>query len=696
MKLAGVDVGGTFTDVIVADTETSEVWIHKLASTPDDPSEGLIAGVGAADGEPAAIDTLLHGTTIATNALLQHEGAKVGMITTRGYRDILHIARHQRPQHYSIHQEVPWQDRALIRRRYRKVVTERVGPGGEVVTPLAEEEVAEVAKELRDQGVEAVVIGFINSYRNPVHEERAREIVLSVYPDVFVTTSASVFPQFREYERFTTAAINGFVGLKVRNYLERLRDRMSDTGMRAELRLMRSNGGVVTSEVARQAPATLLLSGPAAGVLAGAHVGRSCGHENLITFDVGGTSADIGIVTPRGIIEATARDTFIAGYPILVPMIDVHTVGAGGGSIAYVDAGGAFRVGPRSAGAEPGPACYGRGGEEATVTDANVVLGRLRPQHFLGGEMKIEPALATAAVERLSSQLALSPAETAAGVITLVNHNMANAIRSRTIQKGHDPRRFTLVAFGGAGPLHAAEVARSLDIPQVLVPIYPGLTSAMGLLSTDLKYDLIQNEFMLDREADLDKLNADFARLDAEAREQLQRDDVPEEKITIVHAADCRYVGQGYELRVGMPSGTLDEEGLKTFTSDFHRLHQEEYGHVFPANPIQIVNIRVVASGEMPKLPTLPAPSATSLADARIDETAVQFSENGAVGARPTAFYHRDRLPVGERVEGPAVLVQFDSTIVVPPGASAETLPTGDVLLSVGAGYIPPLRTTRA
>ena len=237
---------------------------------------------------------------------------------------------------------------------------------------------------------------------------------------------------------------------------------------------MRSNGGVVTSEVARHTPATLLLSGPAAGVLAGAHVGRSCGHENLITFDVGGTSADIGIVTPRGISEATARDTFIAGYPILVPMIDVHTVGAGGGSIAYVDAGGAFRVGPRSAGAEPGPACYGRGGEEATVTDANLVLGRLRPQYFLGGEMKIEPAHATAAVERLSSQLALSPAETAAGVITLVNHNMANAIRSRTIQKGHDPRRFTLVAFGGAGPLHAAEVARSLDIPQVLVPIYPG------------------------------------------------------------------------------------------------------------------------------------------------------------------------------------------------------------------------------
>ncbi|MCI0636584.1 MAG: hydantoinase/oxoprolinase family protein, partial [Actinobacteria bacterium] len=357
-----------------------------------------------------------------------------------------------------------------------------------------------------------------------------------------------------------------------------------------------------------------------------------------------------------------------------------------GGSIAYVDPGGAFRVGPRSAGAEPGPACYARGGEEATVTDANVVLGRLRPEYFLGGEMTIEPRLATEAVERLSRQLSLSVEETAAGVITLVNHNMANAIRSRTIQKGHDPRRFTLVAFGGAGPLHAAEVARSLDIPQVLVPIYPGLTSAIGLLSTDLKYDLIQNEFMLDREADLDKLGADFERLDTEARDQLRRDGVPDEKIALAHAADCRYVGQGYELRVPIPAVTLDEEVMVEFTNDFHRLHQEEYGHVFPGNAIQIVNIRVVATGEMPKLPALPVPAATSLADARIDEAPVRFSENGSVRVRPSAFYQRDRLPVGERIEGPAVLVQFDSTVVVPPGMSAETLPTGDVLIRVKGG----------
>ncbi len=683
MKLAGVDVGGTFTDVIVADTETSEIWIQKVASTPEDPSQGLLDGVAAADGDLAAIDTLLHGTTIATNSLLQHQGGVVGLITTRGYRDILHIARHQRPHHYSIHQDVPWQDRALIRRRYRKVVTERIGPQGEILTPLDEDEVAEAAEELKDKGVEAVVIGFINSYRNPEHEDRAREIVEEIHPEAFVTTSASVFPQFREYERFTTAAINGFVGLAVRNYIERLHGRMDEAGMGAELRLMRSNGGVVTSEVAAQLPATLLLSGPAAGVLAGAHVGRASGYENLITFDVGGTSADIGIVTPRGITEATARDTFIAGYPILVPMIDIHTVGAGGGSIAYVDAGGAFRVGPRSAGAEPGPACYGRGGIEATVTDANVVLGRLRSEHFLGGTMEIRPELAMDAIESLSRELSLPVEDTAAGVITLVNHNTANAIRSRTIQKGHDPREFTLVAFGGAGPLHAAEVARSLEIPQVLVPIYPGITSAMGLLSTDLKYDLIQNEFMLDTDADLEQLNADFERLETEAREQLSRDGVPESGIALTRAADCRYVGQGYELRVELPSTKLDEQSIGEFSDAFHRIHEEEYGHVFPGNPIQIVNIRVIAVGEAPKLPALPTPTGTSVADARIDQAPVQFRENGEVRSVETSFFRREELPVGEEVQGPAILVQFDSTVVVPPGSAAEVLPTGDVLIRI-------------
>ena len=695
MKLAGVDVGGTFTDVIVVDTDSKAVQIHKVPSTPDDLSEGLIDGLrtsgvptkpaswgGTVDSGSADVDFLVHGTTIATNSLLQYDGAAVGMITTRGYRDILHIARHQRPLHYSIHMEVPWQDRALIRRRYRKVVTERLGSQGEVITPLAEDEVANAAKELKEAGVQSIVIGFINSYRNPEHEERARSIVEEVYPAAFVTTSASLFPQFREYERFTTAAINGFVGLKVRGYLDHLMERMQQTGMKAELRLMRSNGGVATGEFAARYPATLLLSGPAAGVLAGAHIGNACGRTSLITFDMGGTSADIGIVTPRGIVEATARDTFIAGYPVLIPMIDVHTVGAGGGSVAYRDPGGAFRVGPRSAGARPGPACYGLGGTEPTVTDANFVLGRLRADHFLGGAMTVRPELAREAVERLSRELGLSPLDAAGGVVTVVNHNMANAIRSRTIQKGHDPRQFTLVAFGGAGPLHAAEVARSLGVPEVIVPMYPGITSAMGLLTTDLKYDLIQNEFMLDGSADLGRLNADFERLDAEALAQLRRDGVPSESISIQHAADCRYVGQGYELRVPFANGRLDEDTIRVFWEDFNRLHKEEYGHFFPGNPIELVNIRVVATGHLPKMPEVPPPAGGGVEEARIDVSPVYFESDG-LRAYDTPFYERAKLPVGSRLEGPAILLQTDSTAVVPPGASVEVLTTGDLLIRV-------------
>ena len=682
MKLAGVDVGGTFTDVIMVDTESRDVRIHKVPSTPDDLSEGLIEGLRSMDSGAADADFLVHGTTIATNSLLQHDGATAGMITTRGFRDVLHIARHQRPLHYSIQMEVPWQDRALIRRRHRKVVTERLGARGEVITPLAEDEVANAARELREAGVESIVIGFLNSYRNPEHEERARSIVEEVCPDAFVTTSSSLFPQFREYERFTTAAINGYVGLKVRRYIDHLVERMGEAGMKAELRLMRSNGGAATSEFAVQYPATLLLSGPAAGVLAGAHVAGASGRTRLITFDMGGTSADIGIVTPHGVTEATARDTFVAGYPVLIPMIDVHTVGAGGGSVAYVDPGGAFRVGPRSAGARPGPACYGQGGTEPTVTDANLVLGRLRADHFLGGAMTVRAELAWQAIESLGTSLGLTALDAAAGVLTVVNHNMANAIRSRTIQKGHDPREFALVAFGGAGPLHAADVARSLGVPEVIVPMYPGITSAMGLLTTDLKYDLIQNEFMLDADADLARLNADVSRLDAEALAQLGRDRVPPDSVSLEHAADCRYVGQGYELRVPLPAGALTKESLRRFWSDFHRRHEEEYGHAFPSNPIELVNVRVVATGRLPKIPDVPPPAGGSLAEAAAGTARVHF-DVGGLRSFETPFYERPRLPVGARVEGPAILLQTDSTAVVPPGASAEVLSTGDLLIRV-------------
>ena len=395
MKFIGVDIGGTFTDVVFADTETNDIRVHKVPTTPDDPSLGMLDAVRELcereELSPAEVGHLFHGTTIATNAVLTHDGARTGMITSEGYRDIVHIGRHQRPQHYSIRQEIPWQDRPFARRRYRLTVPERIiPPAGEVLTPLDEEAVRRAARRLRSEGVEAIAVCFLFSWIDPAHEERAAAIVREEHPDCFVTTSASVSPQFREFERFTTTTMNAFIGPRMRDYMNRIGARMDEAGVSAELHVMSSNGGVATVRTVSERPVVTLLSGPAAGVLGGRWSGELSGRRKLITFDMGGTSADIGIVDEGRFAEATARDTWIAGYPVLVSMIDIHTIGAGGGSIARVDQGGGFRVGPESAGAVPGPAAYGRGGAEPTVTDANVVLGRLDRDYFLGGAMALD------------------------------------------------------------------------------------------------------------------------------------------------------------------------------------------------------------------------------------------------------------------------------------------------------------------
>jgi N-methylhydantoinase A len=685
MKLIGVDIGGTFTDLILADVAQQQTWIHKVPTTVDDPSIGMIQGIQTlcemAQTDYGDIEHVLHGTTIATNTLLTHDGAHTGMITTEGYRDIVHIGRHQRPQHYSIMQDIPWQARPLVKRRDRKVVAERLDPRGEVLTPLDEAAARTAILELKEAGVESVAVCFLNSYFDSRHEDRVAELAQELFPEAFITTSASIFPQFREFERFTTTCINAFVGPKVKRYIQNLSRSLKAQSVRGELHIMRSNGGVATAEVAGEQPVTLLLSGLAAGVLGGAAAGERSQRDRLITFDMGGTSTDIGIVTERGFAEATARDTWIAGYPVMVPMIDVHTIGAGGGSIAYVDEGGAFRVGPRSAGAEPGPVCYDKGGTEVTVTDANVVLNRLDPEHFLGGEMAIYPDKAFAAVQALADRIGLDLYETAAGILTIVNNNMANAIRSRTIQKGQDPRQFALVAQGGAGPLHAAEVARSLGIPEVIVPRYPGITSAMGLLTTDLKHDLIQNEFTLSTEPHLDKLNADLTALEDQVKAQLRADGFTPEQMTLQRFADCRYVGQGYELRAIVPNGELDEAALQSVWQQFHDLHTAEYGHAFPENPVELVTLRVTGTGPMPKLSGLPVPTDGQVQDAWLKTAVTYFRVNGQLEKYSTNFFERDRLPIGGAIEGPAVIFQKDSTILLPPHSHTTVEANGNLLI---------------
>jgi N-methylhydantoinase A len=685
MRVVGVDIGGTFTDFMLYDTESGGVHVHKVPSTPAEPEQAMVTGLSelcaGAGLAPSDVTGVFHGTTVATNAVLQHEGAVAGMITTRGFRDIVHIGRHQRPLHYSVMQDIPWQAKPFVRRRHRKVVTERiVPPTGEVLTPLDEEEVRAAARELREEGVEAVAVCFLFSYLNPEHERRAAAIVREEMPDAFVTTSADIFPQFREFERFTTATMSAFVGPTTGKYLDRLATSLQSEGVEGELHVMMSSGGVASVHTAAERPVTLLLSGPAAGILGGQWAGALAGRRRLITFDMGGTSADIGIVTEDGVSEASARDTWVGGYPLLVPMLDVHAIGAGGGSIAYVDEGGAFRVGPRSAGASPGPACYGYGGQEPTISDAHIVLGRLDPERFLGGRMKLDRDAAVEAVQKLADQLGLGLLEAAEGILTIANSNMARAIRSRTIEKGHDPREFALVAFGGAGPLHAAEVADSLEIPEVLVPPHPGITSAGGLLTSDLKYDQMRTVFQLQGNVDDERLNRELDELEAELRVWLERDGVPAGDVEVIRALDCRYVGQGYELRVTLADGPFTEQAL----DQFHVLHEREYGSAY-GDPIEIVNARVTAIGRRPALESPPV-SSGSLQEALMGENEGVFRVDGSLQALQTHFYDRSLLPLDEAIPGPAVVFHPDTTTVVPPGWNATADASGNLILKkVGA-----------
>jgi N-methylhydantoinase A/oxoprolinase/acetone carboxylase beta subunit len=690
MLFVGVDIGGTFTDFALYDSETGEVAVHKLRSTPHDPAlalaEGfaelcLIAGVA-----PERVDGVLHGTTIATNAVLEHRGALTGLITTEGMRDVVHIGRHQRPQTYSVMQDIPWQTRPFVRRAHRIGVRERiVAPDGETLVPLDVEAVRDAARRLRAEGVEAVAVCFLFSYLNPVHELRAAEIVADEMPGCFVTTSAGTSPQFREFERFTTACMNAFVGPGTATYLRRLAEELRSRGAACELLVMRSNGGLASVTEAAARPVTLMLSGPAAGVLGGQWTGGLVGQRRLITLDMGGTSTDVGLVTEAGVRQASMRDTQIAGYPILVPMFDLQTIGAGGGSIARVDDADAFTVGPRSAGASPGPACYGLGGTEATITDAHLLLGRIAADRFLGGDVRLDVDAAAQAIARLALRLGLGLTDAAEGIIALANAQMARTIRSITIERGHDPRDFTLVAFGGAGPLHAAELAALLGVPEVLIPPHPGITSAAGLLTSELRYDLMRTVFATESRIDVEAVNRGFAELTDELTERLRRDGAAPAEIRIERSLDCRYLGQGYELAIPVGEGAFTVDTLAAF----HAAHEAEYGHAH-GDPIEVVNLRVTATGRRPQLGHVSAASG-EMESATIGASPAIWRVDGALVELETRHLLRERLPIDEPIQGPAIIFQRDTTTAVPPGWSAVATAAGPIRLTAAPPRPPAL-----
>jgi 5-oxoprolinase (ATP-hydrolysing) len=691
MKRLGVDVGGTFTDLIYVDDRGS-VSVHKVASTPADPSiatvEGALELCEAGGVRPGEIEQFFHGTTVATNIILEHDGAEVGLITTKGFRDILHIARHKKPFNWSNFQDLPWQRYPLARRRHRLPVTERVTADGEVLVPLDEHEAREAVRCLREAGVDAVAVCFLFSFLNPSHEQRVKEIVLEEFPEAFLSVRHEVLPQYREYEGFSTVCLNAYVGPKVSRYVRALTGAIREKGFAADLHLMTSAGGVMTGEAAVEKPVLTLFSGPVAGLIGGIWIGHAVGEPSVITLDVGGTSADIGVAPDGEVRMRHLLDTKVGDYHSMIPMVEMDAIGAGGGSIAYIDAGGIFRVGPRSAGADPGPACYGRGGKEPTATDCLLVLGRLPKAGLLGGRLELDAEAARAAVEeQLASRLGVMVEEAALAALQIQTHLMVQAIEENSVRRGYDPRDFTLVAFGGGGPLYASDIAQELGIPKVLVSPHPGITSAMGLLATNVSYDFVRTKMELLDEVDRAQLAADFAGLEQQSAEQLARDGLSGDEALFERAAECRYVGQGYELRIPLPGGPIDEGWIDRLRQTFHEHHERRYYRRYDDAPIQIVNIRVVGVGLRPELSLAELPRAESPEpdEAAVDAGEVTFVVRGRPQTFETRYYDRALLKVGHVVPGPAVIQQFDSTTVVNPGLAAVVDEFGNLAIDCSA-----------
>lgn len=667
----GVDSGGTFTDVCVFDEETSEVFVWKVPSTPHDPSEGIATGIeqgldelGGGAREPGAVLYFGHGTTVGTNALITGRGADTGLITTAGFRDVLEIRRQKRPSLYDLQTVKP---PILAGRDKRLEVRERILFDGTVATPLHEEDVRAAARRLRAEGVGAIAICTLFSFLQPKHEARIRAIVEEEYPGVFVSVSHEIAPEFREYERLSTTVVNAYLGPIMRAYLDRLSPRLAAIGVGAEPHLTQSNGGVISCETAKAEPVRTVLSGPAAGVMAALTIGRATGQDNLITFDMGGTSSDVSLID-RGRPQM-ANDVEVHGYPLKVPMLDIHTVGAGGGSIAHVD-NGLLKVGPRSAGAAPGPVCYGLGNEEPTVTDANVVLGILNQTHLLNGRMPIDAAASRAAMERLAARLGIDLMDAAQGIIRVVVANMAKAIRVISVERGYDPRDHVMLAFGGAGPIHAARLAAELDIPRIMIPKHPGIMCAMGLLQSDLRTNLALTRMTRLGADSLELLHAGFAQLEARADDWFAAERIPPADRRLNRAVDMRYGGQGYELTVAWPEDAAACDLLDALRGNFEDAHRQLYGYVADEEPIQITTLRAEAIGLVPKAELKTYPPATAAVSAAVVGTRTVWLPEKSDFV-PVPLYDRDRLQPGHVVTGPAVIEQMDSTTLVLPAQNA-------------------------
>lgn len=681
MYRLGIDVGGTFTDFTLLNAETGATRHYKASSTPGDPSESIrdgIAAILALEGvDGAALQFLGHGTTVATNMAIERRGARTGLITTRGFRDVLEVGRQLRPHLYDYTQA---KQPPLVPRRRRHEVVERVGADGAIVTPLDEASVAAALQGLAQEDVAAVAVCFLHCYQTPDHERRVRAMIEEAMPDAYISLSSEVLPEFREYERLSTTVLNAYLGPAMAKYLKGFLESVHRLAPKTEPYTIHSNGGLMTAATARDYPVRTCLSGPAAGVVGAAETARDAGFPNIITFDVGGTSTDVSVVA-EGRPSFTA-DRRVAGHPVRTPMLDIHVIGAGGGSIAWIDDAGGLKVGPRSAGANPGPVAYGLGGTEPTITDANIALGRLNPGGLLEGTMAVDADAARDVIRRrVAEPLGLSFEAAAHGVIEIAIANMSRAIRSVTTERGHDMGDFALFAFGGAGPLHAAELALECGIPKIIVPEEPGTMCARGILLSDIVHDLVRSAIARAEPSGWQRVRDLFAEMVTEGHDLLERDGVPAEKRGFRHFIEARYVGQNYEVRVEIDD--IEAIGLDGFLDAFAARHTQEYGYDIAGRPVETVNCRSQAIGQVAQARPTRERGTGSLADAVTGERDVYY---GAVhGWQPSPVYRRRSLPEGAVIEGPAVIEEMSATTLLLPGQSAALDGSGNIIIETGA-----------
>ncbi|MFJ8244796.1 hydantoinase/oxoprolinase family protein [Peribacillus asahii] len=656
--ICGIDMGGTFTDFVSFNTETQEVEVWKNLSTPNQPINGLLTGLNNFD-DLTSIDQIRHGTTIATNAILERKGGNVAFITTKGFKDVPFIQRANRKKHYDISWIKP---EPLVKRRNCFEITERLTHKGEVLQEINEEEVKQIAEEIKNRGdIDAIAINTLYSYVNPTHEQQLKSLFEKYLPEIPVSISYEVLPKWKEYERGSTVIADAYIKPIVSTYVKTLEENFEEKELTKNVGIMKSNGGIMTIAATDQAPINTAVSGPTGGVVAGKSIAKQCGIDNLVTLDMGGTSTDVAVIV-NGEEQFTTNFEIEWGIPIQVPMIDIRTIGAGGGSIAWVDKGGMLNVGPESAGAHPGPVCYGNGGEKPTVTDANLVLGRLNPQNFLGGKMKLDYDTAYRAIEKLGKEIGMSAEETALSIVKIANNNMVGALRMVLIEQGYDPRDFTMLSFGGAGPVHASDIIDIAGIPNCIVPVHPGQFSAFGFVQSDARVDLQRTVQMTSKFFDIDRANQVFQELKETGIKDLISQGY-RENIEVTTSIEMRYLGQNYELDVPFTYAEINEENVREIWNTFHEMHDDRFGFKIDGEIMEIVNYKVTISSKPEKAKLKNIGKANGSSAVPKDTRLVRFDHEFL----QTTIYDRGTLLEGHKIVGPAVIEESASSTIIRP-----------------------------